>query len=73
MNFNAKGMLETPDHQWRENKKEAELPWQSELEGTIRWAIFKHLDFFFFSLGRVTWVIQQNGLDSLRRKQHKGM
>lgn len=48
MNFNAKGMLETPDHQWRENKKEAELPWQSELEGTIRWAIFKHLDFFFF-------------------------
>ena len=32
----------------REEKKEdTEPPWQSELELTIRWAVFKHLDLSF--------------------------
>ena len=68
-------MLETPGLPMeREDKgRDVESPWQSELEVTIRWAVFIHLDLYFFSLGRVTLVIQQNGLDSLRRKQHKGM
>lgn len=42
-------MLETPGFPMeREEKKEdTEPPWQSELELTIRWADFKHLDLRF--------------------------
>lgn len=75
MKFIEKGMLETPGlpMEREDKRRDAESPWQSELEVTIRWTVFIHLDLYFFSLGRVTLVIQQNGLDSLRRKQHKGM
>ena len=42
-------MLETPGFPMeREKKKEdTEPPWQSELELTIRWEVFKHLNLSF--------------------------
>ena len=42
-------MLETPGFPMEREEKEedTEPPWQSELELTIRWAVFKHPDLSF--------------------------
>lgn len=49
MKFIEKGILETPGFPMEREEKgeDTEPPWQSELELTIRWAVFKHLDLRF--------------------------